>query len=300
MSFEKADRNKVPPEIIIDDKSFVFVKERDFGQGLLYKDASSYLRIGDGETIENELRIHRNFEGVGFPVAKILKEGIYKGQNFYREENIGEIPFHVLFQKETVESGEISQETFEKFLKIVAKCVDAQLHNAQVSTRDDLEGYFRTWFFEDVSNEAPHLASLFEAAKQKARDILSSFPTVLSHNDFNAYNILPEGVIDFSYGSNMPLGYDWVSLLKHQNFFPVSDAFEASQKYAFSNEQELALFALFRTAFNKRNLDFDAVISTLYLGRMTWSAAHMQKYPKLQKWRFENLEKLLKEYLAAV
>lgn len=298
MNYGKIETTKFPAEITINNEIFSFARIRDYGQGVLYKNDQSYLRLGEERDIREELSRHREFEKRGFPVAKILNVGVYKNFHFYQEESIGDVPFHVIFQKENAEIKKISPETFAQFLRIVAQYVAVQRESSEPSTEDVIESYFANWFFGVVAEEAPHLQALLADAKKKARGILKKVPATFSHNDFNAYNILPEGVIDFAYSSKMPLGYDWSSALRHQEFFPVSMEFESYQKYTFSQDQQRMLIELFQNAASKNNLDFASLLPTLYLGRLVWSAAHMQKYPKIRDWRFKKLEKELLEYLA--
>lgn len=294
---EKSLQEEWPQKIHLHNTNFSFFKTRDFGQGVLYKSENSYLRLGDAEKIGHELACHKDFEQMGFPMAKILHEGTYQESEYYVEESVGGKTFHEVFQAETEEKGEITSETFSEFFEVVKKYVEAQSSYASLPSELDIEKYFRTWFFDDICEESPHLKEYLMNAKEKAKNILESFPTVLSHNDFNAYNILPDGIIDFAYGQKMPLGYDWTSVLMHTEFFPEEDGLEQKRKYNFTDEQKMSMGTLFSTALQEKNLDYKAIFPTLVLGRMAWAAAHMEKYPKMQHWRFEMLERMLQEYL---
>jgi hypothetical protein len=299
MTFEKPSEKEWPEEIHLHDTNFSFFKTRAFDQGVLYKSENSYLRLGEAQTLQHELDCHKGFEELGFPVSKILDEGDHGESRYYIEEDIGAEPFHEIFHSETKEKGEISQETFENFLRVIKQCTEAQSKHASLPSEEDVEGYFKTWFFDDVADEVPHLRESFQAAKSKAVQILESFPAVLSHNDFNAYNILPGGIIDFAYGQKMPLGYDWTSLMMHPGFFPNEEGFESRRKYEFSEEQKEVLRTVFSDALEEKGFKYEDILPTLLLGRMVWSAAHMGKAPKLQEWRFEKLEAMLKDYLAS-
>lgn len=128
-------------------------------------------------------------------------------------------------------------------------------------------------------------------AWEKIKIDLATVPFVLCHGDFNAYNILPDGVIDFETTFNGPKGYDLVSAAASIEWFPTEGDYEIFAKYSFTPKQKQTLLSLQSEA----STHFNALI----LLRSVWGVVRMHHTPKLQAWRYAKFQKLIDEYLTS-
>jgi Phosphotransferase enzyme family len=127
---------------------------------------------------------------------------------------------------------------------------------------------------------------------------IQSLPSVLTHGDFNPFNILEGGVIDWERGSYTPLGYDLTSNITQTFFFPLGGDFEYTASYRYSHEQIAEYWKRLDAICTEAGLaPISDYRNDFIFCRCVWSVVRMDRWPKIQAWRNELHKKLLAAYL---
>ena len=283
--------------ITIDGKVFYHVKTRAYTPVSIYKNEDSFLRIGPKDLIMPELDLHKRLLRFAFPVPQIVSEGEIDGKYYYIEASLGENLLGEMFCEDCEKSGTISGANFQKFLSVTEKFAKAQLKTAESETA--FESFYHGVHIDYILKELPYLKEKTLAAFEKIKSRLSVMPTVLTHGDFNAYNLFEGGVIDFGNSFEAPAGYDLMSNIYQTYLFPKGEGFEMTRGYEFSAKQIEEYFSLLDDVYAQNNLPkLSDFADDFILVRTIWSAVRMQKKPKIQKWRYEKFEKILEGYLS--
>lgn len=257
------------------------------------EDGQSFARCGDKAAIELEYATHLHLEELGFPVAEVLAYRTDSGQAFFIERSLGETHIGGQFDREYQESGQISDETFDRYLTVVKKFAAAQAGTGRTDLKD-WQACAEGIHLDDIMAERPDATRLLKDAFSKAQHIVADLPWVVTHGDFNPHNIFPGGVIDFEDHFHAPLGHDLVTAAAHIAWFPVETTTEYYAKYQLTAAQRsrcIESFAVFAP------VDRAEIFAAYVFMRGCWSAAHMGEWPKLQKWRFELLDSVAKRLI---
>jgi hypothetical protein len=262
------------------------------GGSAIYKNGSTYLRIGSKEKIEVDLALHKKMETFGFPVAKLISEGEHEGLQYFIEESLGEDCFGRIFKKETEQSGYVSDKSFEIFLDIALKFATAQLKTA--SAIKDWESFRKGIHLDIICQELPDEKEKILKRYQQIEERLDAFPFGILHGDFTPFNIYPKGIIDLEDSFQGPIGYDIGALPELQTWFPETSDDEFYRVYKFTPEQRTRLIESVDNVYINQNLpkisgfqeDFDFT-------KGIWFAVRMQHLPKLQQFRYEILRNLI-------
>jgi len=281
----------------IDDESFEFVKTRTYTPISVYKGENTFLRIGTGEELRKELELHKELLKCKFPIAEILKEGTYEGQFFYIEKALGTMPLGSVFTNECKENGKISDNSFLPFLKLSEQFAKAQLLTASKSGNFEKDAY--TGFHMDyVVEELPKLKDELIRAFQKMNDTTSIFPVVITHGDCNPYNLFDKGIIDIENNFHAHAGYDLISNIYSTYCFPKNGDYENKRRYEFTSAQIAEYMQRIDKVYTDAGLPKLSVYQDDFMfARIVWATARMQYTPKLQKWRYDLLEKTIANYI---
>lgn len=277
------------PGASINGREFEFIKDRRNGTKIYSApDKQSYLRLGAASEIQSELRFHHHLLEQGYPVPKIIEEGEWEaGQKYFLESSAGEEKFGIIFRDDCKNNGTISEETFQSFYKIVKQYLEAQ--KREKITEKNWESVFIATHFDLLLAELPTEKQSIMAVWEKVKTDLKDAPFVLCHGDFNAFNILPDGVIDFETTFEGPLGYDLISATNSIDWFPCEGEAEILAKYSFTEEQINHLFALAP--------EIEECFDALNMLRGAWAVVRMHKLPKLQAWRYAKFADMMEKYL---
>jgi hypothetical protein len=284
-------------DIVLKGKSFTFVKSRHLLPVSVYKGEDSYLRVGPKEILGPELELHRNLLRYGFPVPEIIEHGELNNEFYYLEASLGENHFGEIFREDCMEHGKISDENFSRFLEISKKFAKAQL---KTELEPNEEGFYIGIHVDSILEELPDIKDDIVRAFKKAVQNTRDLPWVLTHGDFNPFNIFTKGVIDFGSSFHAPAGYDIISCMYHTQNFPVAGDYEVNvtRRYDFSEEQvKNYLVEMDRIYADAKAPMPTRFIEDVKICRMIWSAARIHKYPKLQKWRYDRLRNMVGDYL---
>ena len=127
------------------------------------------------------------------------------------------------------------------------------------------------------------------ACWEKIKTELNHIPFVLSHGDFNAFNILPHGVVDFEHPFEGPLGFDLVTIFTTPDWFPSSGDYEFSNTYRYTAEQKERIWNILPEL--KR---YEVPLSLL---RAVWLCVRMYEWPKIQAWRYNKFREQAERFL---
>jgi hypothetical protein len=284
-------------ELIIDGKKYQYIKTRNQEPVSVYKGDGCFLRIGPKKIIQEEIDFHKNLLRLGFPIAELLQSGEHEGLFYFTEVSLGENSLSSIFKENFSNDRIVSDNDFEILLNITRKYLEAELRT--VSQKVFEVGKFEKMIHLDfILEELPLLKDKTSEAMKKAEENISRLPIVLSHGDFNPYNIFPKGVIDWERAGEAPLGYDITTNISQFLFFPVSGDFERIANYNFSNEQISKYWAeIDKICISKGFPKISDYFNDFLFTRCIWSVVRMHKTPKLQKWRNVQYEKLLDVYL---
>jgi aminoglycoside/choline kinase family phosphotransferase len=222
--------------ITIDGVAYSYLKDRLMGGDIYVNaDRSAYLRTHSAAEIAGELNITRDLRSRGFPVPEVLAEGeLPTGASYFIESSIGDGNFADQFTEETKANGLVSDASFDAFIDTVKKYCEAQF-NPRNYLPHDKEGLAHMIALANVLRNNPPSDAMREAfmeAIERASERSLTLPWGYIQADLNAYNILPNGVIDFELASFGPVGYDALTNVYFGRMWN-----EGRVRYRFSNEQ---------------------------------------------------------------
>ncbi|MES2225289.1 MAG: aminoglycoside phosphotransferase family protein [Patescibacteria group bacterium] len=222
--------------ITVNGIAYNYLKDRLMGGDIYVNtDRTAYLRTHSAAEIAGELNITRDLHERGFPVPEVLAEGVLPtGESYFIESSIGDRNFADQFTEETKENGVVSDATFDAFTEAVKKYCEAQF-NPKNFVPQNKEAMAQMIALANVIRNNPpseEMREPFMEAIERASERSLSLPWGYIQADLNAYNILPNGVIDFELASFGPVGYDGLTNVFFGRMWP-----EGKVRYRFSNEQ---------------------------------------------------------------
>lgn len=292
-----SENDMTKKHLSIGGESFSFLKRRDYAPISIFKGENSFLRIGPKDLVAAEIARQKHLLSLGFPLPMILSEGETEGHYFYTEETLGDKNLAESFIEDCQRNGNISDENYRNFLEVSIKFATAQLNTRKETNdeRDFYSGVNMPSILEELPGIKQDLIQIFEIAKQRT----ISLPKVLTHGDFNPRNLFRKGVIDIENLYSAPAGYDLVSNIYHVHNFPKEGDFEMTSKYEFSGDQIFHYFDRMDKIFKQMELPkLSDFVEDFIICRSIWSAAKMQRFPKIQKWRFDRLSRMTEAYLS--
>jgi aminoglycoside/choline kinase family phosphotransferase len=293
---EKPVLMKFEQNVILNGVSFTLVKIQRDGLSAIYKseDKTKILRIGDKVKIEKDLANHKKLIQQGYPVSEIVEESEDNDLGYFIEESLGENLFGQLFRSDYEQTGEVSDENFDLLIKESKKLLTAQIKNSVSDDRTEstIKGVHLDWLIDELPDEKDKIEKRLVLALQR----LKNFPFVFSHGDYNPYNTFPDGIIDFEDGFYAPILFDVYGLLVYPFHFPTKEEIELEINggYKYSEEQRKRYLdemdkVLMENGFPKGS-DFFEEIKFL---KGIWLAVRMQKWPKMQQYRYKIFKELL-------
>jgi len=295
---KREDPNGRPLTIELEGRSFSFVIQRRGEQSAIYKGSGEFARIGQPESILADVSFHKRMLKSGFPVAPIIAEGENDGQAYFIEKSLGEKHYGNIFTDEFQSTGKISDTSFQGYLSIIERFAKAQLTTRSESK--DANEFAHGVHLDDVCSEFPELADQLHARYKIAEKKTATLPFVMTHGDFNPYNIYPLGVIDFEHTCSGPYGYDLISALIHIDYFPDSHEYEYFAGYRFTQEQRETYLTRIDSLSQHAGLPPPSnYLDELHFFRAVWMLARLAHVPLLQKFRRETvIERFLKDSLS--
>ncbi len=215
---------KTEKDIFLDGKRFIYIKDRLAGGSVFVsQDRSEYLRTSTKEEIEGEVNLTKDLYNRKFPVPLILKTGILEnGINYYIEKSIGDRVFGDIFKEETRSFNYVNDESFNMFIEIIKKYCEVQFNKKNfvphnINSLDEVISISNV-----MKNNEPSykIKESFIRAYEKAKQRVMSLPWGYIQPDLNAFNILPNGIIDFELSGFGPVGYDVLTNIYFNRMWP--------------------------------------------------------------------------------
>lgn len=196
----------------IKGQSFEVVKPIRLMNGMVLKSGDTYARVGDKQpTLEEQIHTV-SLHNRGFPVPIVLDSGELPDNKWYfTETSLGKATFHKQFTDEYRAYGKVRNETFSKYLNVIAKYSSAQSetkNRTSVSSKDFIdtlvpqESVLRNYCYFGY-NQEDYLRSL----QLVANKLQSASMGVIQH-DLNPFNVMEGGIIDFELVGYGPVGFD--------------------------------------------------------------------------------------------
>jgi hypothetical protein len=310
-SFIKMERPSTPPmeekekqTITVGGVPYTYMKERLMG-GSIYanQDKSAYLRTNGAAEIAGEVNITRELSERGFPVPHVLGSGtLENGSSYFIEEGIGERVFADIFNEETKTTGHASDVSFQAFTALIKKYCEAQFNPANYVAHDKEALASMTAIANVMRNNPPstEMKDPFIQAYEKAAERALSLPWGYVQADLNAYNILPDGVIDFELARFGPIGYDALTNIYFNIMWP-----KEKIRYRFSKEQVANYTAEIDAIAKAHNLppisgyadDFLVLKNIWGSGKDKESEEHPNNDPEFWAWRVKVRDWCIRQYL---
>jgi aminoglycoside/choline kinase family phosphotransferase len=284
--------------------SYLYIKERLMG-GSIYanQERSAYLRTNGAAEISGEINITRELSERGFPVPHVLGSGTLEdGNNYFIEESIGDKVFADIFNEETKAAEHARDETFEAFTAVVKKYCEAQFNPTNYVAHDKEALASMTALANVMRNNPPSakMRELFMQAYEKAAERVLSLPWGYVQADLNAYNILPDGIIDFELARFGPIGYDALTNIYFNIIWP-----KEKIRYRFSKEQVARYIAEIDAVAKACNLpaissytdDFLVLKNIWGSGKDKTSEEHPERDSEFWSWRVQVRDWCIRQYL---
>lgn len=196
----------------INSQAFEVIKPTRLLNGMVLKLGDTYARVGEKQpTLEEQIHTVSLYNR-GFPVPKVLDSGeLPDGKWYFTESSLGADTFHKQFATEYQSTGEISSDTFSKYLNVIAKYAAAQSdikNKTSISPKDFIDTLvpqgrvLRNYCYFGYSQ-----AEYLEALQRAANNLSHASMGVIQH-DLNPFNVLDNGVIDFELVGYGPVGFD--------------------------------------------------------------------------------------------
>ncbi len=279
-------------------ETFALVRRRQNGSAVYANsERTAYLRLGQEQEIKRELNVRKNLLANSFPIAECISEGDFDGKSYWIERSLGNYHFGDLFFKDIRGYGSIREETFNDFLNVLKRFRDAQERTIVLEPvrSDFLKDLID---FDGLSKDSALGLELLAPAWEKMLGVFEKMPSCLTHGDLLPNNLFHVGVIDFEGVQTGVVGYDMVSALTKSFWFPKEEGYEQRRKYWFSEAQITQLQdALSVYSTQEHEWDLSKFADELFLLRGLWWTSRNDKWPKIQRWRFERMSELLKIYL---
>lgn len=245
----------------LEEKFPGWIKIKDRGAlvhtGEVYQspDAGFFLRTGDLATIKNEAVIAQDLWKRKFPVPQVTEVGsLSEDLGYFIETSVGKNNFGDLFRESYQNKGFIDDLLFKQFCEVSAEFLTAQ--TTQANRQIDETQIRKGIQLENVLAENPDIPlSLIEKVIAKFESRTFGLPLVLTHGDFNAFNVMENGVIDFEHVFIAPAGYDVLPALFYHHFFNFpGETGKSTLIYRFTPQQISYYFSRIEAVCASQNL----------------------------------------------
>lgn len=210
--------------IYVGGKIFFHLKDRLMGGKVFSSDdKSEYLRTATPAEIAGEVNLTRDLYTRGFPVPEVITSGeLENGIAYYTEKSIGSRVFGEIFTTDTKNSGIVSEESFDSLVQTIKRYCEAQFNQKNFVPQDKNTLSSMVVFAEVMEHHPPSLEmqGLFTEAYEKISQKIMSLPWGYVQSDLNAFNILPNGIIDFELVGFGPIGYDVITNVYFGRMWP--------------------------------------------------------------------------------
>lgn len=247
------------------EKVYEVVKPKRLREGMVLKHGDTYARLGPKDAVLEEQVHTESLLRRGFPVPQILESAAHGDDEWYFvEESVGDETFHNMFKTEMDDKGKVTDATFNSYLSLMSRYLDAQVRDENHTTVTASE------FIAALLDESAVLGNYcyFENPAEPYCDAIKKVTKRLTNADMgilqfdlNPYNILENGVIDFELVGYGPIGYDVLMSARWGGAWFPNYLSRYPRAYSLSNDQIAASDNLVRN----KALSADLVDPTIFL-----------------------------------
>lgn len=192
--------------------TFEIIKPTRLREGMVLKAGDIFARVGEKSiTLEEQIHTESLYKR-GFPVSEVLESGdLPNGQWYFTEKSLGTKTFHQSFAEEYQRDGAISDSTFASYLSVVKDYTTAQAkvqNRTTTSVKEFLQSCIPNARVLQNYCYFGHSAEKYQKVMAKVAKNLAGVEMGILQYDFNPFNVLKNGIIDFELVGYGPLGYD--------------------------------------------------------------------------------------------
>ncbi|AKH33096.1 hypothetical protein XF24_00772 [candidate division SR1 bacterium Aalborg_AAW-1] len=272
-------------------QEYHLIKHRRNGSTIYQcKHYTHYMKVGSQEMIQSEVDMYSIVHQYGFPLPTLLEYNIeHDDISYMKEESLEGNLFADVFTYDCEQYGEIRKNHFDSF------CLYQKNHlYFQLQTQD--KALAQTFFdkFEDLYEEGEIDHNIIDQLKEKIVRVTATLPVVRNHGDHNPYNIFTDGLIDLEDSFDGPLGYDTITALTQNYWFPTQGG-ELNQQHAFTEGQ----INRYLKYCSRKEIDFmdNDIFAALFIMRGIFATVKTVNFPGLYQFRYKKLLQTITEYL---
>lgn len=277
-------------------KDWLKIKDRGalipIGEVYTSPDKTLYLRTGEVTSIQQEAAFAQDMSQRNFPVPKVIESGkLSQCIGYFIETAVGDKNYGDLFQESYSKKGVIEESLFTGFCEVSAAFLKAQI--SQTNRQIDNNQLRKGIQLDNILEENPDIPfELLEQALLKAEHRTVSLPLVFTHGDFNPFNVMPNGVIDFEDVFIAPAGYDVLPGIIYNHFFNFpSKAGKPTLIYEFSKEQFSQYFQVIDMVSANHSLPplspfFDDFVMLKSIWALCYEKMHDGKNEHYNRWHW--------------
>lgn len=260
---------------------------------LIFRDRVNdiFIRFWEKEKLRKEFDLHSYFIANNFPVSEITTSFENEDNFLYAEKSIWEEKLGRMIRNQTI----TYKEAIEILNKILSQYLEAQYKTINKGWNfEEAKKFFHLDIFEQENSELKNIdENLVKMAFKKIKKGFINQDFALTHWDFNTMNIFEWWVIDIEDSYNGLLGFDIVTLITHNYWFPTSWA-EMNRAYSFEIEDIYKFFEIFNEITWK---NLEELFDLCFMTRWIWSCSNMNDRPIIQKFRFERMAWYMESYI---
>jgi hypothetical protein len=280
-----------PQEITLNEETFTFLKTRRYGSTIYRgKHGAKYLRHG---AVAQELKLQEFLVSNNVPVSQILSTSTDHGVAYFIEKSLGEKHYGHLFGENFTELNKIDSPVFKAFLETseaaLSSIAATPIHDS-MNTEFPLDDYM-----EMLHKSFPAHSRFFDQLKVQLESDIQRSSKSWQHGDFNAHNIIGEGIIDFEFNFWGCSYYDFISLIMAPAWFPESGKSEFFQTYQFSSEEKEKMLSTLLPEHSENDDTASSLNLSLVL-RTIFSLVGLDHHPLIQEFRYSTFMPILTQY----
>lgn len=252
--------------------------------------------MGASEEIAKEIALYETLRSHSVPLPRLLGyEAPTDDIGRMKEESLQWKLYAELFTDSYEANWHIDDALFAEFIDYQYRHLSAQKNT--IDQKDIVADTFPKYTF--LYEEWVIPSATIDVLLERIEHDTAALPQGWNHGDHNAYNIFNDGLIDLEDSFYGPLGYDTITAITQNFWFPSSDA-ELTKQHTFSPEQITRY--LDDLSVHPLAIDFtdSRIFGALFLMRGIFVTVQSGATPMLEKYRYAKLQHAMEAYLAGV
>jgi len=276
---------------ISNEKDLVFLCKRRNDWILFFDNKKDiYIRFWR-EGTKKEFDLQKKFLSYNFQVPEIIFSQEKWKYFFYVEKSLwNEVLWKQILKKSI---------TYKEWYKYLYNVLENFLKSQKLTINNDwnLKNIISQLYMDNFKKEVLKLkiikSDFIDRLYNKIyNELINNKYFVLTHGDFNSWNIFKKGFIDVEDSYNWIMWYDFISLITHQYWFPLE--WERRINFSFFTSDIKKMIRLYNDIFNT---NIEKQFNLLFILRWIWACSWMEDFPEEQEFRFKRFKKYAEKYL---